>query len=229
MSKNIIEFEDAVFKAALYELLAKESEQIMAEIEGKDLPPAPCSFDDMYKNATKKRRRKAHTSRKWLSRVAVVIMAIMTVSFTLVLTVEAVRDAFFALFITEHTEYSEISVDTQDIPEDYTSVNANQYAPTYIPEGFAGEEIMNTDSIRDIFYDNGRGQYLSYTASAGDAITNIDTEDADIAEISIADAPGLLIIEDDMVTIVWNIETIYFVLGGDVDEQELMKMAESVK
>ncbi|MBR3962329.1 MAG: DUF4367 domain-containing protein [Oscillospiraceae bacterium] len=126
------------------------------------------------------------------------------------------------------TATEEPAEESEFIDEDVFYWNG-AYAPTYIPEDF---EITSKDYLNDtcaITYSKGGESFVIYQIT-GSATISVDTENADISkEIKINNSSGLYVVKDNNCSISWNEGKTLLWLTGEVDEKELLKVAEGMK
>ncbi|MBR2639848.1 MAG: DUF4367 domain-containing protein [Oscillospiraceae bacterium] len=126
------------------------------------------------------------------------------------------------------TETEEPAEEYEFIDEDVFYWNG-AYAPTYIPEDF---EITSKNYLNDtcaITYSKGGESFVIYQIT-GSATISVDTENADISkEIKINNSSGLYVVKDNNCSISWNEGKTLLWLTGEVDEKELLKVAEGMK
>ncbi len=126
------------------------------------------------------------------------------------------------------TETENQTEESEFIDEDVFYWNG-AYAPTYIPEDF---EITSKNYLNDtcaITYSKG-GEFFVIYQITGSATISVDTENADISkEIKINNSSGLYVVKDNNCSISWNEGKTLLWLTGEVDEKELLKVAEGMK
>ena len=110
-------------------------------------------------------------------------------------------------------------------PEIYTWDNA--YGMTYVPEGFILENAQNL-IIQQLKRYSCDDKYINFT-QAYDPVAQVDTEGANVKKIYIGNSEGILICEDDITCIIWNIDEIVFQLEGSCETEEIIKVAEGIK
>ena len=241
MSDYMREYEDALFKTAIYEM-AKDDSKSLTDNDIQRKNEAPSELLDkrinkminlaLHKSKAKQFRKHA---RKIAMRVAVVIMAVVTVSFALTMSVEALRSRFVSFLMTFTPRYTELQLQEHDengnvLEGGQTMKMKDIYAPSYVPEGFeiVSMDITNGDS--NIVYQNGNGEQISFDSASGTSVTQIDTENADnIETIDIMGNQGMLEEKDGLTTITWSIDDSYFVVMSQTSKEETIKIAESVK
>ena len=57
----------------------------------------------------------------------------------------------------------------------------------------------------------------------------MDTEDAETKEVPIGNVSGYLIDKNDGITLFWNDEDTDFMINGNIEPNELIKIAESIE
>lgn len=240
MTEHIREYEDALFKAAIYEMAKDESKVLMDKMNLQEAE-APSELLDkrvhnmmateLKKSRTKKFGKKA---RKTAMRAVVVIMAIVTVSFTVTMSVEALRSRFVSFLMTFTPRYTELQL--QEYDENGIVLEGGQpikmkdvYVPSYIPAGFEIISMNTYNSESDIVYQNDNGEQISFTSASGTSVTQVDTENADnIETIDISNSKGLLVEKEGLTTVTWSAGNHYFVLMSRLSKEETIKIAKSV-
>jgi hypothetical protein len=103
------------------------------------------------------------------------------------------------------------------------------YVPNYIPPGFKVDKTERRDMLEVIYFTNEQGQTIRFTQYLNNKTDlRIDTENAIVQNISISNNNALLAEKQGLVSIVWNKDSL-FSLIGEADKAELIKMAESIK
>ncbi len=124
--------------------------------------------------------------------------------------------------------------ETEESAEEYKFVDPElydwegAYAPTYVPEGFVLEELSKNKSqkIAKYFSDNA---YISFS-QAYNVVKQIDTENAERNEdIQIGDSTGLLVVNDEITYVLWNIGDTVFHIYGTCETDEIIQMAQGIK
>ena len=111
-------------------------------------------------------------------------------------------------------------------PEIYTWENA--FALTYIPKKYALDEIYDLDLLKIVNYVSGE-KYFSLSQLREETIYT-DTENADkIKDIIIGNSKGLLITKGDISSVYWSVENTLLSVTGNIDENEIIKIAEGVR
>ena len=79
------------------------------------------------------------------------------------------------------------------------------YMPAYTPEGFSLKSMMLDEQANDLEYENDEGMFISFSGYTSDALSNIDTENADSLEIvDVNGRSGLLVMKEGVYTLAWS-------------------------
>ena len=233
------EYEDLVFRKVMAIYVENESKQILAEIkaekENNNVPVDTRAIEKLY---DKKERRKNLSilwkySKKVVSFAAMIVfVAIVSLSSAVVAFAdvrEAVVDALYHLIYEENERYTRVELgETTGFIDGESFDWEGAYAPTYVPEGFDLKEISKNKSqkIAKYFSDNA---YISFS-QAFNVVKQIDTENAERnEEIQIGDSIGLLVVNDEITYVLWNIGDTVFHIYGTCETDEIIKMAKSIK
>lgn len=230
-------YEDRIFSLAM--------KNISAETEGKilyrenmqpviELPPPEAKerftrlLDKHLKNR-RKNMRKGNLLRKAL----LIVAAAVAVFAVAMLTVSAFRAQVLNLFMTPEKDYTYVQITDSEPPEPSVSSLPvdwkNAYMPTYIPDGYEVTSVTNVNGLKSIkFYkDTSKFYYSEYNSKNGLAL---DTETAPLAKpVSVNGHDGTLIQKDNINNITWVMDNHLFIIYGDISQEELIKIAESVK
>ena len=184
---------------------------------------------DETQHSKETKQKKNHQFRS-ISRVAqkviVAIAACIVIMFTTMMTSEAVRARITAFLISITPKYAEVGLDNIQELEPEKPV---LYELGYVPDGFILYSEEN-EIGQDLTYQKGEEQYILFHVLTKAGVAQLDTENAEeIKYVPVNGETGLLIIEKDWTTITWSNDNHIFVLGGTVSEDEIMKIAESIK
>lgn len=237
-SKIEKEYLDSSFRMAALLASKESSEGYMAEV--KDSPaPSEVEKERFGKLYDKEMRRKndkkiLNTALKTAWRVAVCVMIAVTVSFSLVMSVDALRSRFAQLLISFEPEYAEIKMNHTDSKGNIVNKNISaqltgRYVPSYIPDGFKITSMTLNSILQDTVYENGES-FISLSINTENGETQIDTEDAGSIEVLKLNGAEYLFVEKNGVfTLVWNNESEYLVLITNITKEETIRIALSIE
>ena len=162
-------------------------------------------------------------------RVAVVILAFVMVSFTTVMSVDALRKPFFSFITNMFSTHSEIKSDPDDSKE-YPKAIESKYGITKGIDGYEViyEEQHENNRALDYSKDN---IIVSFEQRVVDGFTGYyNTEDAAIEHIDINghDAMGWLD-NNKYYHLIWNNGEYVIELGSNIGKDELIEIAKSVQ
>lgn len=155
-------------------------------------------------------------------RVASIIAAVLVLTATTLMSVEATRSAIFHFIVNTYEKFTEVRVD----PALSTPDAINQsIVPTYIPAGFEVAKMDSTFAFYNVEYTNGEDLILYHQTLGGN---NINTEGAAIQYVTINGYDGISFANIDCNWVVWSDGAYTYTLYGAVDMDTIIKMAESV-
>lgn len=176
-----------------------------------------------------KYERRTPSMRQFLHRmkvVATMLFVILSLAFGTVMSVEAYRIRFFEFVTQVWEELTSIVTHSDDNANHDTLVLAS---PSYIPKGYSILEQTSNEYKHSIIYSDRSGAeiyYLQKLSSQSEFI--FDTEDVEPKEINIGACDGYVIINKGVTQLYWYDNFNTYTLIGSLDENEIIKMAESI-
>ena len=231
------EYENLVFEKVFSIYCAEESKEIFKEIREREKQET--EGKQVIEKLFNKKERKENLNtlgnifkKGFVFAASFVLVAIISVSSVVVASAdirEVVTDIIYHLVFEENERYTKIlPVETNDFidPELYDWEGA--YAPTYMPEGF---EFMSRDDF-DLYHTIGysNGDKLIYISQFSDNTYKIDTENASkITYTNINNSKAIIVTKDNKIIVSWFLEKTMFCVRGNIDTDELIKIAKSIK
>lgn len=209
--------------------VAEEFDRISAD--ASETSTLDAWFDDYFRLLkSQEKRRKLRSRYQLLSkRVAIFIALALVGIFVTTMSVEAFRIKLFNI-VTEGTDkYTKVSiVETENGIESQVDWDS-YYAPEYIPEGYTYSNSENFGDIKIIFYSDASGKEIQFSQTPVNPEYQIDTEDAVVTEVIVNGGKGILVEKEGLLTLIWTIDNKTFNIIGEIERDEIMKMAESSK
>ena len=209
--------------------VAEEFDRISAD--ASETSTLDAWFDDYFHLLkSQEKRRKLRSRYQLLSkRVAIFIALALVGIFVTTMSVEAFRIKLFNI-VTEVTDkYTKVSiVETENGIESQVDWYS-YYAPEYIPEGYTYSNSENFGDIKIIFYSDASGKEIQFSQTPVNPEYQIDTEDAVVTEVIVNGGKGILVEKEGLLTLIWTIDNKTFNIIGEIERDEIMKMAESSK
>lgn len=167
-----------------------------------------------------------------VKRAAVLFLALLVASTITVLSVEAFRNKFFDWlfsFFPTHTRVEFVDVIPSSDMDDTSQLN--QYAPTYIPEGFTLVDIYESDQRYKLFYEKDTGERIIFEVRTvkDQNHTNVNTENNEMEEIIVNGETGYYINCEPGHIIFWSDELYFFNIICETSKNDAIKIAESTK
>ena len=165
-------------------------------------------------------------------RTAAVFMIICAISFALVMSVEAVREALRETLIEWYEEYIAVSFHSD---EQAPGTIETKKEPTDIPSDWVRDVLIDSPSLFCIHYLAGEEIVLSYTQKIlDDSEVWIDNEEPEMEEITVGEYTGILVKLNDKNSyyLLWTDDIYSYSLNGSswtVNREMLTEIAESVE
>lgn len=226
---------EKIIEAMLEYATACHVENIVKEIdEHKDIDnihyPAELDYRINKLISDYKRRKKRDqwrkTAIKKFTKVAVFLFIILLGISIIGVGVEAVRLKIFNLVVEVMDEFTSMEVEeNEDLSDDSNHI----YMPTYIPEGYVSTGVETFNGVTIIQYVNAKGDTILFEQCKDEhSVLRIDTEDAEYKKVVINHVEAFIINKNSMTRLVWHDNEMAFTLMGTLDENELIKIAESI-
>ncbi len=155
--------------------------------------------------------------------IAAVMIALFSVS---IISVQGFRVKFMN-FILSFTE-TNTELKYADESEDKNSYSVGDIDFAYIPEYLEFNSSRNQGKNICVKFNN-NDKYIEIRIREIDAIANVDTEKADAELLMINGIETFITQKDDVIDLSWNNGTKAFELVGNIEREELIKIAENVK
>lgn len=175
------------------------------------------------KKKEEKRKKRIKQLRRISSRAAIVILILIMASTIVTISVEAVRVKVFNWLIESKDKYTEVKVEEETEVE-----KEGYYLPAYLPEGFILSSNQEVNSMRIIHFSKG-DEVIKFVQAQNESSFQLNSEGALKSEVLINESKGMLIINNEIITVFWNINEMSFSLNGRIDKDELIKIAESLE
>lgn len=175
------------------------------------------------------RKIKTKKAKKALSRAAIVIVAIMTIGFTITMSVQSLRVQFFNAVREFAEEYIGFSFKDNDrLPAD------GILRPAYVPDGYSEEDIQTTLIGTRIMYRHENGDRIIFKQDnmhEGSDI-RVDRENLKDQYTMIVKGVAVQVYEGKDTEydnyVIWGEEGTLYQLSGTIHSAELIEMAKSI-
>jgi len=221
-------------KAAI--LLSEEDKEIYDKLRDDETIVNPNQEEldkkilGMIRNYEKKEKRKQNL--RLLKKVALkaaVFITVLTIGFAITFTtVEAFKITVINFIIEQKEKFSEISLSENNNISVPTELN-EKYYPHYLPEGYEIKSIFITDSGAEISYINNNNEKINYCYFDKDAKAGIDTENTTETSVLINGLKGSIFSKNGYRTLVIKLDEYIFIIEGHIEQEEIIKIAESIK
>jgi len=241
--KNIEDYQRSIIRKQnelnLYELGRHYAERLNAEADDiaekySDLPE-PEALDEWFNKYTKELERGTRlrtlrrAGKKYTTRAAAVLLALLLTSAVVTFSVEAFRIKFLNLFIESENDHNTVdfieSGESIQHPNDWE----DYYYPTWLPEGYTLIDAQSNGASKVAIMMNKENLLLIFTQNMNDLGLNIDNEDLDVEIVPINESDGSMVEKDDIISITWSEHGMIFSLEGAEEINEMIKISEKIK
>jgi len=240
--KLMEEYEDSLMRLVMHDLAGHEGERYLEESktlrESPGAGPSQEALDRFGRRLdTELKRQRAKARRphllKAINIVAVAMLAVIFVFFAAMTTVQAFRAKVMNLWLDIRPEYTAFKLKGNgDAAEGSMVVNwTNAYVPTYIPEGYEVSSMSYSVGNKTlVFVNDVEEKHIIYRELDESNNPVVDTENASRFEaIRISGRNGTLIEKNGMVTVVWDMDGVLFMVHAQTSVEAAVKIAEGVR
>jgi YHS domain-containing protein len=142
------------------------------------------------------------------------------------LSVEAWRIKVLNTVIEMRQTHSGINISEYGTKGD--SYSSNEITLGYIPIGFKLEKRDVTSGMVSLVFKGGKDYFIFFMNKINNSMI-IDTEDASVKRIQINGKDAFFSSNKNANILVWNDEEYTYSLSGSIEENKMIKIAESIK
>jgi hypothetical protein len=228
-------------EAVLKLIAAKAAEELESEYDltedafaEEGLPAyVDAGFQKVFASfVTDEKRKTRQRAQKRIMKVAVVVLAILGVSFTgLVVSVEAFRYKVFDLLFSREDGYNVVIPYEEAEGKAITQDWQGYYFPEYIPDGYRPTGNSKTDDgMLHIHFEDGEQNFIDFQQSPLESYGFlIDNEGIESGQIDIEGETGFWNRHDNTLTLLWKRdETGFLIIMNDLSVEEAAKIADSI-
>ena len=220
-----------------FEFMLKRALEDYAEEEGKCLQEQLKNIEEpdlskKYKNNIRKISRQLNKNYKLSKKIkaASILLVVLFSGTAVTYNVNADFKSFINKLFTKEDTHINITYNKSNLEYDFSQIPESWeyfYIPEYMPAGYKVEEIKSDDSYIYISYANGEDT-IDFEQRKGNVKLSIDTENSEVYEINISGSTGYIQKRKSLTIIYWNNSDIMFDISGNIDDSELIKIAESI-
>lgn len=221
MKKNN-DFEDKI----LDDLLADAMDDLYPDFQDlsteDEIEPSKEFQDSMEKMfREEKNRLRGKLFRHRIPRIAAVFALFLVLAFITINTTSAWKEPLYNFFFRNSEDMDKTKV---EIAED-EEVDMDQYLPEYVPEGF---ELVEKNYIEEttqysIHYEK-NNLYIVILI-----VTNKEDLYVDLSSFTKIERNGIIYYKNNKDIIIWNYKNYYFFLTSNLNQSEMLKIADSIQ
>lgn len=231
--KGFSKYEEALLTIVMHDLAEEEGRTLLLQEEGRekrqidedDLAIFQKKLHAAFEKDERVRKKKQMLQRA--GKIAVLFIALFTISTVSVLSVDALRVKVLNFMMDVQESFTEVGIKDEQKNE-IDLVRTQVYTPDYLPKEFHQTEQTKDSLFVSTTWENQEGEIISLTEFDEASNTQIDTENAETKEVKIKGQEGLAVKKKGTYNIVWSVDDKYFVLTTTLNESESIKIANSV-
>lgn len=176
------------------------------------------------------KREEFHPVLETLKRVAVIVLAVMSISFVSALSIEAVRSDIYNAVIQWFDKKLGISFD--DIPTDAPD-RILDYKEPILPEVYERFELGKDEFGFSVEYENGDSLITYWQRPLSGYGSFLSNERTDVEDVNVIGYDGIKTVFEShgvtITTIIWKDNEYAYMLSSDLSYEELLRIAESIE
>ena len=218
-------------REALYRAQTEATDELEHKVMGTGETESEPELDweKLYLEGRDRKTQAATKKRKGL-RAAIVFFAVFLAGVTSVFSVEASRKVVLQWFARQGQKQDDFHFEQTVEPKEKEPPKTIEkiYAPTYIPEGFElVDEMVDDLGVYDEYQKN--KNYIQFSQEVSEAHVAIDSEDMNREEVTVQGYQGQLNSKKGKTILIWATGEYVFTLSSDLDKEEVVKIAESIR
>ncbi len=177
-----------------------------------------------------KRKQRLKKMPSYIKRAIVALVVLSITAAIGIAGVDAWRIKVLNLFMDKSETHS--AIDFKEGTPDETSTQAQDPLTDsvlgYVPSGFKAENSIGGPDYATLYFVNGDKNFRCDMRPINRRLF-IDTEGATTEKLTIKDREAVLSKKETVIILVWHSEQYSFVISGNIDEKEIIKIAENIK
>lgn len=230
MNKNREEYEDALLKMFIHEVMQEKSREYMEEAAYAPLL-IPEEIDRAAEKLIGKPKKKGGFCLAFAKRVVVAASFLFLMLCGIATTAFAMHEEISQLWTLMQMKNAEIEMSDSESRTRWFSV-FDYYIPGVVPQGFAAEEISFADGDILVHYRHTENEedYIRFFATTGNKSAFISEKFADrLKLIEFNGAMGLVTEDGNTKTLVWLMDDVLFCIESTLSEEENCMIAASIR
>ena len=234
MSKETIseDYFEFMLKKALDEYAEEEGKYFQEQLESIEEP----ILSEKYKKSIKEIRNQLSKDKKYKYisvpkiKVAAIALIVMFSGIAVTYNIYANYRSFINKLFTKEDTHISITYNKSNLEYDFSQIPESWeyfYIPEYMCAGYKVGDIEANDNLINISYINGENT-INFGQRKVSTKLSIDNEHSKIKEIDISGYTGYIQKHESLTIIYWNNDSMMFDISGNVSDDELISIAESI-
>lgn len=240
--ERALELEKILIKKAGYDYtqqLIDEHEGKEAEIEATEIPEELDAWfedfisEELQKNQPSRMDRLIQFVRK---RAAVLLAALLLSTAMITMNVDAVKVRVMEMVIVVNEQFSSVQMVERegiidvDLAELIPSEWSDAYYPTLVPDSFVFDSADQLEGDSTLIrFTGSRNREITFEQFPNGRDFQLDTQGAQTADVEIQGIRAWMVIKGSRTRVLWYNQEYGFLLTADLEPQQTLNIAESVK
>lgn len=220
-----------------YELVDKLNDETNELLEVYKEIDVPVELDNWFDNYSEELQSKEKWNKQkqkimlLLRRTAAILIFAIITATILTMGVEAYRVRFFNMLLetTKKSTTVEYTSDTEEVSYELLSDLDDYYYLSFVPDGYDLLDVKILDTTIIMSFSGEEENIIRFKQGDLGAVSHIDTENAEITTVEINGKEAILSVKEDVSIIAWSNNICSFTIVGEVNHEEIIKMAESIR
>ena len=223
---------DQILKYAAEERMDRMANDFPSEVELERAITLTPEFHKRMNTFLKKVKHKEFllSFRKKSFTAGIIISVSFIICFSVVSNVDALRVPFLNFFNDINKQSTTIYVNDGDgLYSSFGDQIKGLYLPSYIPELYKVKSINKADKNYIAIFINPAGQIIKLRAIIGESALGVDTENADIVQLTVNGGMAQFYSKNEQNTLIFEYDNNAFILDGPITKDELINIAKSME
>lgn len=164
---------------------------------------------------------------------AICIIVLILLLLAIPMSVEAIRRPVINFIINIFSDHTSVNVDVSGLEVPKSIEHYYNIPDELVPEGFEIMDNMDSDSSHSVLYTNNKGEYIWFKQFTLFYHTSLDSENAEVVEVSTDVVKGLYIRRKELniSTLMWHTQEYTFIIEAPsyFSVEEMIVLAENIK
>ncbi|WP_243167944.1 DUF4367 domain-containing protein [Anaerocolumna cellulosilytica] len=183
------------------------------------------SFDRKMRKLIRKNSVNYLVFMKMLRKIAILLIIVLSMAFTTIMSVEALRNHFFCMLYKIYSDFTSVTFITENTGQDFDLI----YSIPQLPNGYTKVQSTQTNSSFSAVYTNGENKLFFEQSYITNNQMILDTEDTLLLQTkSIKGIELHYFTNKELSQVYWSQDEYFFSLVSDLNIHMLLELSEQI-